>query len=138
MLKAEGGYSLFNDASLLDPAAGEARAEGVAGLEYTLFGVKSIGEFVLDWEKGPAGSGDSWTKTLVLILNSEQGSRLSLKAFGGWNLDGSGMLSPQVAYTLADGLEASGKAFVFFGGDGTKYGAWRDNALFQASLTYSF
>ena len=138
LLKAEGSYKVPDGNSWIDPAPGSATAQGVAGGEYTIAGVKTIGEFVLDWAKGAAGSNDTWTKTMVLILSAEAGSRLSLKAVGAWNLDGSGIVSPQASYTLADGLEAELKAFVFLGDAGTRYGAWKDNALGKLSLKYSF
>jgi hypothetical protein len=138
LLKAEGSYKVLGDGSWLNPEAGSASAEAVASCEYTLAQVTAVGEFVLDWSKGLPGYGDSCGKTLVAMVSASPGSRWSLKGLGILNLDGSGLASPQAIFTIADGLKAEMKAFAFFGASSTKYGIWRDNALAEISLKYSF
>lgn len=106
LLRTELGYKTFQDTNLFNPDAGLGAAEWVAAGEYTFFGMRTIGEFVLDWMKGAPD--DTYLKTFVLIASAEVDSRLSLKAIGSWNLDGSGFVSPQFGYTIADGLQAEG------------------------------
>ena len=96
----------FNDTNLFNPDAGLGAAEWVAAGEYTFLGIRTIGEFVLDWMKGAPD--DTYLKTFVLIASTDVDSRSSLKAIGSWNLDGSGFVSPQFSYTIADGLQAEG------------------------------
>jgi hypothetical protein len=138
LLRAEGGYKARNDSSWLSPDAGSASAEAVAGCEYAMARVSFMGELALDWAKGPAGSGDSLAKTIVAMVSAEPGARWSLKGLVIFNLDGSGAASPQASFALADGLAAEVKAFAFWGGRSTKYGAWDDNDLAEMGFKYSY
>jgi hypothetical protein len=138
MLKAEGNYTVRKDSPWIVPDAGSATAEGVAGWEYTFLGVKTIGEFVLDWAKGASGMDDSYAKTLLFIASADPDARLSLKSMAAYNLDGSGLVSLWATYTLTDGLKTEAKVFTFFGDSTTKYGVWKDNDLFELTLRYYF
>jgi hypothetical protein len=136
LLRTELAYKAFNDTTFLDPDAGSAAVEWVAAGEYTLAGIRIVGEFVLDWTK--AIPDDSYAKTLVLIASGDVDSRLSLKALGGWNLDGSGFVSPQLTFTIADGLQADLEVYFFLGGGATTFGQFRDNNYADVSLRYAF
>jgi len=136
LLRTEFGYKTFNDTNFLNPGAGLSAAEWVAAGEYTFLGIKTIGEFVLDWTKGTPD--DTYTKTLVLIASTDIDSRSSLKAVGGWNLDGSGFVAPQFSYTIADGLQAELKVYFFLGGTSTTFGQFRDNNYGEVSVKYAF
>jgi hypothetical protein len=138
LLKTEWGYRTLRDSSLIKPEPGAASLQGVSGLEYSLGGVQFIGEFVLDWAKGSVVTGDSLDHSLVLIATTTAGSRLSLKLAGIYKSDRSGMIAPQLSYTLADGLQFDCGIFWFLGTSDSTYGAWADNSLGRASLTYSF
>ncbi len=139
LLKTEWGYRTLRDSSLLEPEAGAASLEGVSGFEYNLAGVQLIGEYVLDWAKGAAAGGDSLAHSAVGIGSVDIGSRLSLKAAAVHEFKGnSGMVAPQLSYTLADGLKLDCALYFFYGGADTTYGAWKDNSLGRISLKYSF
>jgi hypothetical protein len=58
--------------------------------------------------------------------------------FRSWNLDGSGFVSPQFSYTIADGLQAVLKVYFFLGGTSTAFGQFRDNNYGEVSVTYTF
>ena len=136
LLKFEGNYTTYDDSSPLAPDRDCASAEGLAGWEYTIREVKTIGEFDAVWLND--GGEGSWTETALLILSKDVGSRLACKLSGGYNFDGSGFMAPELTYTLADGLSISGKAFAFWGDSSTKYGQWRDNNVLETTVKYSF
>ena len=138
LLKGEAAYKVLNGADWLDPSAENAKAEAVGGWEYTIVGVKTTGEYVLDWTKGSSASGDAWAQSLVFIASMSPDSRWSLKAVGVYNFDGSALLSPQLSYTIADGLELEARYFAFLGDSGSVYGKWTGNDLADMALTLSF
>lgn len=138
LVKGEAAYRVLDETNWFDPAPSRASAEGVGGLEYTILGVKTVGEYVADWTRGASGEDDLLAQTLVLALNAEPDSRLSLKAVGAYDLEGSGLVSGQATYTLADGLKAGLRLFGFFGDPGTRYGDWSGNGFGDLTLTYSF
>jgi len=136
LLRTELGYKTFSDTNLFNPDAGLGAAEWVAAGEYTFFGIKTIGEFALDWMKGAPD--DTYLKTFILIVSTDLDSRSSLKGVGGWNLDGSGFVSPQFSYTIADGLKAELTVYFFLGGSSTMFGQFNENNYGEVSLTYAF
>jgi len=128
LMKTEGSYRWVTGADT---------AEGVVGLEYNLFGVKTLGEYIVDWSQDLT-SVEEFIHTFVLVGSFDPDSRLSLKAVGAWNLDQSGLVSPQMTYTVADGLKAELKGFMFVGASTTRYGTWSDNALGELTVRYAF
>ena len=136
LLKFEGVYTTYDSTSMLNPERDCATGEGLVGWEYTIREVKTIGEFDAAWVND--GGEGSWTKTALLILSKDIGSRLSCKLTGGYNFDGSEFLAPELAYILADGLSIGGKAFAFWGDASTQYGRWRDNNVMEMTIKYSF
>ncbi len=138
LLKGEAAYRLLDGGDWLEPAAGLASATGVGGLEYRIAGIKAIGEFALDWAKGATSADDSLDKTLIVALSADPDSSLSLKLRAGYSFDGSYFASPEMAYTITDGLKASLSGYAFFGETGTRFGEWKDNDLAEFKLSYSF
>lgn len=138
LLKGEAAYKVLNEADWIDPSANNAKAEAVGGWEYTIFGVKTTGEYVIDWTKGSSATGDTWAQSLVFIASMAPDSRWSLKAIGVYNFDGSSLLSPQLTYTIADGLDLEARFFAFLGDSGSVYGKWTDNDLADIALNFSF
>lgn len=136
LFRTELAYKAFNDTSFFSPAAGSGAAEWVIAGEYTFLGIRTIGEFVLDWVK--TAPDDTYAKTLVVIASRDIDIRSSVKAVGGWNLDGSGFVSPQFGYTIADGLQAELKVYFFLGGASTAFGQFRDNNYGEVSVKYTF
>jgi hypothetical protein len=139
LLKTDWGYKTLRDTSLVAPVAGAASLQGVSGFEYRIGPVQIIGEYVLDWAKGQAASGDSFGHSVVGIASADLGDRASLKiaAVHEWK-GGSGMIAPRLSYILADGFNLNCDVFFFYGGPGTTYGAWKDDSLGKISLKYSF
>jgi len=140
LLKTEWAYTTLRDTDFLEPEAAAASLEGVSGVEYSIGSFRVIGEYVYDWTKGDTAAGDITRHTAVLIVSGDIGSRLSLRVAGIYDFtdDGSGMVTPQVTYTLADGLSLSCVSFFFMGDSTTRYGAWKDNAVGRIALKYSF
>lgn len=138
LLKGEAAYKVLNDADWLDPSAGNAKAEAVGGYEYTIAGVKTTGEYVLDWTRGTGATGDTWAQSLVFIASATPDSRWSLKAVALYNFDGSALLSPQLSYIIADGLDLEARYFAFFGASDSVYGTWSGNSLGDLVLSCSF
>ncbi|MEI6874564.1 MAG: hypothetical protein WCL50_05465, partial [Spirochaetota bacterium] len=139
LLKTEWGYRTVRDSSLIEPEAGAASLQGVSGFEYRLFGVQIIGEHVLDWTKGSSAEGDTLRHSAVGIVTAEIGERTTVKAAAIHEFkDQSGMVAPQVTYTIADGLQLNCALFFFYGKQGSTYGAWKDNSLGRLSLKYAF
>jgi len=136
LLKAEGSYSTFDRTDFLAPRSGCASTEALGGWEYTVLGVKTIGEYDAQWTND-GGSG-SWARTALIVLSGDVGSRTSYKLTAAWDLDGSGFLVPQATYTIADGLAVEGRAYAFWGLASTKYGEWKDDDVVEATVKYSF
>ena len=84
------------------------------------------------------GPDDTYTKTFILIASTDIGSRSSLEAVGGLNPDGSGFVSPQSSYTVADGLQAEVKVCVFLGGTSAAFGRLNGNNYGEVSVSYAF
>ncbi|HUX37303.1 MAG TPA: hypothetical protein VMV44_05310, partial [Rectinemataceae bacterium] len=139
LLKTDWGYRTLRDSNILEPQAGAASLQGVSGFEYRIGQLQLIGEYVLDWSKGSAAAGDTIGHSLVGIASMDLGSRIGLKIAATHEFTGdSGLIAPQLSYTLADGLQLKGDMFFFYGASGTTYGAWRDNSLGRLSIKQSF
>jgi hypothetical protein len=136
MLRTELAYKIFNETSWLDPESGSAAAEWVAAGEYTVVGIKTIGEYILDWTRRTQD--DHFAQTVLLIASDDFDSRSSVMAEGAWNFDGSGFLSPQISYTLTDGLQASFKVYVFLGSSSTTFGQFAGNDFGEVVVKYAF
>ena len=136
LFRTELGYKTFSDTNFFNPDAGLGAAEWVAAAEYTFFGIRTIGEFALDWMKGTPV--DTYLKTFILIASTDLDSRSSLKAVGGWNLDGSGFVSPQFSYTIADGLQAEFEVYFFLDGTSTMFGQFNNNNYGEVIVEYAF
>lgn len=149
LLKSEWVYTTLDDSNLLDPQPAQAAAEGVSGIEYTLGPARLVGEYVLDWAKSSTGA-DDLKHSVVGILSLSPDSRLDLKVAGIYDFTGagSGMVSPRLEYTLADGVKLQAESYFFFGDADASftslgvaqpsYGAWKDNNLGRVGLVYSF
>jgi hypothetical protein len=136
LFRTEFGYKAFSDTNVFNPDAGLGAAEWVAACEYTFLGIRTIGEFTLDWMK--RAPNDTYLKTFVLIASTDLDSRSSLKCVGAWNLDGSGFVSPQYSYTIADGLRAELEVYFFLGGTSTMFGQFNDNNYGEVIVEYAF
>ncbi len=52
--------------------------------------------------------------------------------------DGSGLVRPSLSYTFADGLTGTAEAAIFYGADGSEYGAWRSNSQVRVGVAFAF
>jgi len=139
VLRAEAAGRVWRGADFANPASGDASAQGVASVEFTLpvIGVKALLEGVADWANTSAWEGTTRAKA-VAVLSAVSDSRWSWKAIGAWDLEGAGMASPQVTYVIADGLSATAILFAFFGDSSVSWGAWYENSVAEATLKYAF
>ncbi|MEI8093812.1 MAG: hypothetical protein WCG80_06330 [Spirochaetales bacterium] len=139
VLRTEAAGRLWRDTDPQNPVAGDATAQGVASLEYTLpvIGVKAIAEGVVDWTNTAGYEGTAKAKA-VLALSAAPDSRWSWKAVSAWDFDGAGMVSPQLTYTVADGLSATLAGFAFLGDTAVTWGSWNNNSVVEATFKYAF
>ncbi len=140
VLRGEAAYALLPDTAGTDPYRQNPRFDGVLELEYRWpDGPTTQLLYALAWEKKDAPQSDRLTHRLALLAQYDADERTHLE--GAWvqNLsDGSGMLAPQVRYTLADGVEAKAALAFFYGKDGSEFGVWRDNSELDLGLDFSF
>ena len=138
LMKAAIGYTTLGDTPLLAPGPGLASAEGVAGIEYGIGALRLGGEYCYDWSKGVVGKSDTLANSLAMTIGAEMEGRLSWKLVGIYRDDQSGLVSPQVSYTVADGLAAELKAYYFLGDSPSTYGQWRSNSMGVIIIKYQF
>jgi len=74
----------------------------------------------------------------MTALSYQAGTRTLLQMAWMQNLDGSGAVVPQVSYSFADGVTGEAGAYVFYGGAGTEFGDWSENAQLRLGLAYAF
>lgn len=139
LFRFEAAGSLWRDSGWESPKGGNVTAEAVGSVEYTLpiVGVKAMAEAVVDWTNSAGWEGQATMQT-VGALSAQPDSRWSWKAVGAWNHGGAGMLSPQVTYAVADGLNLTLRSFSFWGDRDETWGAWTDNDLVDLTLRYAF
>jgi len=140
VFRAEGGYKTYDGTAWFADATNTGAVQAVAALEYTFLGVRAILEYVYEWGNwgGLMSASGASSHTGLLILSRDFGSRLSAKVAGGYRSDSSFFLVPQLQVTLADGLSAQFRTYLFFGEDGTIYGQFRENKYGEMNIQFSF
>ncbi len=139
VLRGEAAYEITADADGTDPTVGNHSLQAVLGGEYLVpNGPRSVVQAIFDHTAGEAGEPANTTLKLMTALMYQPSTRTSLDL--GWiqSLDGSGLLMPGVSYAFADGVTGEAKAYVFYGGDGSEFGGWRDNSQLRVGLVYAF
>lgn len=148
VLRGEAAYTLASAAESVSTGAGELPApvgqstlEAVAGIETNFPGggpfvsLQAIYAHAFENDDTPSHNGFS----TALIANHELTGRTQLQFawLHAWH-DGSGAVRPGVTHKLADALNLTAQAAIFYGGDASDYGAWRENSQLSLGLDFSF
>src|SRR5690606_23491368 len=111
-----------------DPTIGNHSLQAVLGGEYLIpGGPRTVVQGIFDYTAPDAGEAATMAYKLMLAMMYQPSTRTQFDL--GWiqSLDGSGLLMPAVSYSFADGVTGEAKAYVFYGGDGSEFGDWREN-----------
>jgi hypothetical protein len=113
----------------------------MAGLDYTLSGVKLsaqfIQEYILDYETGIAN--EEFENTMTFLAKKDYFREklwVELFAYVGLN-KGDALVRPKVSYAFADGFDMQTGANLFFGNEG-RFGQYDKNDMLYLKLKYSF
>lgn len=139
VLRGEAAYIFTDDPGGVSPAIGNHSAQAVLGAEYLIpQGPRTVLQTVFDYVAPDAGAEADLNLKFMTALVYQTGVRSQVDL--GWmhNLDGSGAVLPTVSYTFADGVVGTASAYVFYGGDGTEFGGWRENSQLRVGLNYAF
>lgn len=141
VFRGEAAYTFTHDPDGTDPAIGNPGFQAVLEVEHT-FGSGTIGtlEGIVEHTNADRGQDNAVTAVSSLAtVRYDASPRLTAEAAWLHDFsDGSGMLRPRVTYTFADGVHGEADLAVFYGRDGSRYGAWRDNSQLRLSLVYAF
>ncbi len=141
VFRGEAAYTFTHDPNGTDPAIGNPGYRAVLEAEHT-FASGAVGtlEGIVEHTNADQGQDNAITEISSLAtIQYDASARLSAQA--AWLhdfTDGSGMLRPQLSYTFADGVTGTADLAVFYGREGSRYGAWRNNSQLRLSLTYAF
>ncbi|HRQ09916.1 MAG: hypothetical protein WC972_00520 [Trueperaceae bacterium] len=139
VLRGEAAYQITGDPDGTDPTVGNHSLQAVLGGEYLIpGGPRTVVQAIFDYTAPDAGQDPKTDYKAMVAMTYQPDARTQLDL--GWiqSLDGSGLVMPGVSYSFADGVKGEAKAYVFYGGDGSEFGDWRDNSQLRVSLAYSF
>lgn len=139
VLRGEAAYTFTGDPDGVSPIIGNHSAQVVLGAEYLIpQGPRTVVQAIFDYGAPDAGEESDLNLKFMTGLAYQADARTQLDL--GWmqNLDGSGAVLPTVSYTFADGVVGTASAYVFYGGDGTEFGGWRENSQLRVGLNYAF
>ncbi len=139
VLRGEAAYTITGDPEGVHADVGNHSAQAVLGGEYLIpGGPRAVVQGILDYTAPDAGDEPDLNLKFMTALSYQVDARTQLDL--GWlqNVDGSGAVMPTASYTFADGVIGKAAAYVFYGGDKTEFGGWRDNSQLRVSLEYAF
>lgn len=140
VVRGEAAYGFGDDPSGTDPRVPNDTLDAVLGVETNLPGGVFLAlQGVYQHVAADAGMDADDTVSTILAARFDPGTRTGLQV--GWVhawSDGSGVFRPNLSYTFADGLTGSVEAAVFYGRDGSTYGAWRDNSQLRLGASFAF
>lgn len=144
VLRGEAAYTITGQPATLPGGApapvGTDTFEAVLGAETIIEGGPFVSlQGVYQHAAAGAMTPASHRFSTAVITTYEPNNRtgLDLAWLHSWS-DGSGVIRPSLSYTFADGLVGSAEAAVFYGVDGSEYGAWRNNSQFRIGIGFSF
>jgi len=139
VVRGEAAYTITADATGTDPQVGNHSAQVVLGGEYAIpGGPRTVVQSIIDYTAPDAGEDVELNVKFMTALSYQAGTRTQLQMAWMQNLDGSGAVVPQVSYSFADGVTGEAGAYVFYGGTGTEFGGWSENAQLRLGLAYAF
>jgi hypothetical protein len=146
VLRAEGAfyngrYFQTSDPLVIGSIIKKDNLHYMAGLDYTLSGVKLsaqfIQEYILDYETGIAN--EEFENTMTFLAKKDYFREklwVELFAYVGLN-KGDALVRPKVSYAFADGFDMQTGANLFFGNEG-RFGQYDKNDMLYLKLKYSF
>ena len=139
IVRAEAAYTITADGDGTDPQVGNHSAQVVVGGEYVIpGGPRTVVQSIVDYTAPDLGEAADLNVKFMTALSYQAGTRTQLQMAWMQNLDGSGAVVPKVSYSLADGVTGEAGAYVFYGGTGTEFGDWSENAQLRLGLAYAF
>ena len=141
VLRGEAAFELSADADGTNPALGNNRFSVALGAETMLPGNAVLfGEVGYTHDFADQGS-DNAVQSVQTVIggNYEFTNRLTMQ--GAWVHEwtsGGGVLQPSLTYQLADGLNLSASAAVFYGPAHTQYGLWSKQSHVNIGVMYRF
>ncbi|MEJ2667373.1 MAG: hypothetical protein P8Z81_09795 [Deinococcales bacterium] len=140
VFRGEAAYTFTHDPNGTDPTIGNPGYQAVLEVEHTFpSGLLGQLEAIVEHTRADQGGTGQTTVSGLVTLHYEPSARASLEASWLFDLnDGSGMLRPHLDYAFADGVHGTADLYVFYGRDGSRYGAWKDNGQLRVGLTYAF
>ncbi len=146
VLRGEGAYYTGRHFQTANPAIPDATTEKnnlhyMAGLDYTLGGVKLsaqfIQEYILDYEEGI--NYDEMENTMTILAKKDffrEKLWIELFSYIGLNNEDA-LVRPGIIYDFADGFEIKGGANIFVGESG-RFGQYDANDMVYMKIKYSF
>ena len=144
VVRVEAAYVFTGDPDGTDPTVGNHAFQAVAGFETPIpDGPRVIAQVILDGERRDARPGQErgdmdLSLRSMLVARHDLDARTRVDAAWVHGFDGSGSLRPSVTHTFADGVSGTLEGLVFYGGDGTRFGDWRERSGLEASLGFAF
>ncbi len=139
VLRGEAAYQITPDSAGTDPSVGNHSLQAVLGGEYLIpGGPRTVVQGIFDYTAPDAGEDAVTSYKLMTAMTYQPDARLQVDLGWAQNFDGSGLVMPGMSYSFADGVTGEAKAYVFYGGDRTEFGKWRENSQLRVSLAYSF
>jgi len=146
VLRAEGSYNNGRYFQTENPQRSDGTVQKdylhyMAGLDYTLSGVKLsaqfIQEYIPDYEIGMLQEEAENTMTFLAAKDYlREKLWIELFAYVGLN-KGDALIRPKVSYNFADGFDLQLGANIFTGTEG-RFGQYRDNSMLYWKVMYSF
>jgi hypothetical protein len=146
LIRAEGAYYSgryfqTENPSITDASIKKNNLHYMAGVDYTLKGVKLsiqfIQEHILNYEEGMVN--DEWENTMTFLAKKDfLREKLWIELFSYIGLNNSdALVRPKISYDFADGFDIQLGANLFFGEEG-RFGQYDANDMLYMKLKYSF
>ncbi len=119
-VRAEAAYTFTQDPDGSNLEIGNPSFAATFQAERRFGEINLTGILNTRWQRGEAGAADSFGINAGLIASAELSNRTTLSAAWVQSLtDGSGILAPQIAYTIADGFKFEGATSLNYGALGS-------------------
>ena len=146
LIRAEGAYYSgryfqTENPSITDASIKKNNLHYMAGVDYTLKGVKLsiqfIQEHILNYEEGMVN--DEWENTMTFLAKKDfLREKLWIELFSYIGLNNSdALVRPKISYDFADGFDIQLGANLFFGEEG-RFGQYDANDMLYLKFKYSF
>lgn len=137
-----GRYFQTSAASQADGTIAKDYLHYMAGLDYTLAGIKLsaqlIQEYIVDYEQGIAQEEVENTMTFLTAKDYfREKLWLELFAYAGLS-KGDALIRPKIRYDFADGFDVQLGANIFTGDESGRFGQFKDNSMIYWKVKYSF